>query len=117
MQNIESQIQQACIRWVRLEYPRLVVYAIPNGGHRDAVTGAILKAEGVLAGVADIFVAKAIKYHHGLYIEMKAPKGKQAPSQRAFERAVSLEGYQYSLCRSFDDFRAVIKTYLEDVEK
>lgn len=117
MQNIESQIQQACIRWVRLEYPRLIVYAIPNGGHRNPVTGAILKAEGVLAGVADIFVAKANKYHHGLYIEMKAPKGQQAPSQRAFERAVSLEGYQYSLCRSFEDFRGVIKTYLEDVEK
>ena len=116
MKNIESQIQQACISWVRLEYPRLIVYAIPNGGKRDAVTGAILKAEGVLAGVADIFVAKANKYHHGLYIEMKAPKGKQVSSQRAFERAVSLEGYQYSLCRSFDDFRAVIKTYLEDVE-
>lgn len=116
MKNIESQIQQACIRWVRLEYPRLIVYAIPNGGKRDAVTGAILKAEGVLAGVADIFVAKANKYHHGLYIEMKAPKGKQVSSQRAFERAVSLEGYQYSLCRSFEDFRAVIKTYLEDVE-
>lgn len=117
MQNIESQIQQACMRWVRLEYPRLVVYAIPNGGHRNPVTGAILKAEGVLAGVADIFVAKANKYHHGLYIEMKAPKGRQSTSQRAFERAVSLEGYQYSLCRSFEDFRGVIKTYLEDVEK
>ena len=113
MQNVESQIQQACIRWVRLEYPRLIVYAIPNGGHRNAVTGAILKAEGVLAGVAGIFVAKA----NGLYIEMKTPKGKQAPSQRAFERAVSLEGYQYALCRSFEDFRGVIKTYLEDVEK
>lgn len=113
MKNIESQIQQACIRWVRLEYPRLVVYAIPNGGHRDAVTGAILKAEGVLAGVADIFVAKANKYHHGLYIEMKTAKGRQADSQRAFEQAVTREGYRYELCRSLEQFVTIIRTYLQ----
>ena len=51
MNNAESRLQQACVRWVRYQYPDLVVYAIPNGGKRNAVTGAILKAEGVLAGV------------------------------------------------------------------
>lgn len=113
MQNIESQIQQACIKWVRYQYPDLIIYAIPNGGHRDAVTGAILKAEGVLAGVADIFVAKANKYHHGLYIEMKTAKGRQADSQRAFEQAVTREGYRYELCRSFEQFVTIIRTYLQ----
>lgn len=117
MNNAESRLQQACIKWVRYQYPDLIIYAIPNGGKRNAVTGAILKAEGVLAGVADLFVAKATPHSHGLYIEMKTDKGRQADSQRAFERAVSLEGYQYSVCRSFEDFRAVIKTYLEDVGK
>lgn len=116
MNNAESRLQQACVRWVRYQYPDVVVYAIPNGGKRNAVTGAILKAEGVLAGVADLFVARACGAWHGLYIEMKTERGRQSESQKAFERAVVGEGYQYSLCRSFDDFREVIKTYLEDVE-
>lgn len=112
MSNQESRLQQACIKWVRYQYPDLIVYAIPNGGKRNAVTGAILKAEGVLAGVADLFVAKAIPHHHGLYIEMKTAKGRQADSQRAFQQAVTREGYRYELCRSFEQFVAIIRTYL-----
>lgn len=113
MTNQESRLQQACIKWVRYQYPDLIIYAIPNGGKRNAVTGAILKAEGVLAGVADLFVAKATKDSHGLYIEMKTAKGRQADSQRAFEEAVTREGYRYELCRSFEQFVAIIRTYLQ----
>lgn len=113
MSNQESRLQQACIKWVRYQYPDLIIYAIPNGGKRNAVTGAILKAEGVLAGVADLFVAKATKDYHGLYIEMKTAKGRQADSQRAFEEAVTREGYRYELCRSFEQFVAIIRTYLQ----
>lgn len=34
-----------------------LLFAIPDGGRRDAVTGAHLKAEGVRAGVPDMFLA------------------------------------------------------------
>ena len=113
MNNAESRLQQACIKWVRYQYPDLIIYAIPNGGKRNAVTGAILKAEGVLAGVADLFVAKATPHHHGLYIEMKTERGRQSESQKAFERAVVGEGYRYAVCRSFEDFEGVVREYLE----
>ena len=59
MRNIESQTQQACVRYFRLQYPRYAgcFFSVPNGGRRDTVTGAILKAEGALAGVADLFLS------------------------------------------------------------
>lgn len=116
MNNAESRLQQACVRWVRYQYPDLVVYAIPNGGKRNAVTGAILKAEGVLAGVADLFVARACGGWHGLYVEMKTERGRQSESQKAFERAVVGEGYRYAVCRSFEDFERVVRGYLADGE-
>lgn len=112
MQNVESRLQQACVRWVRYQYPDLVVYAIPNGGKRNAVTGAILKAEGVLAGVADLFVARACGSYHGLYIEMKTEGGRQSESQKEFERRVVREGYRYAVCRSFEDFEGLVRGYL-----
>lgn len=114
MRNIESRLQQACVRWVRCQYPDLVVYAIPNGGKRNAVTGAILKAEGVLAGVADLFVARACGSYHGLYVEMKTEGGRQSESQRAFESAVVREGYGYAVCRSFDEFVSLINWYVRN---
>lgn len=48
-------------------------FAIPNGGLRDKVTAARLKAEGVKPGVPDIFVPHARHGRYGLFIEMKRP--------------------------------------------
>ena len=47
------------------------VFAIPNGGHRHIKVAAKLKAEGVKAGIPDIFVAVPNSYSAGLFIEMK----------------------------------------------
>lgn len=114
MQNIESKIQQGCVRWFRLQYPRYagLLYAVPNGGARNAVTGANMKAEGVLPGVADLFLSVPNRFYHGLYIEMKQPKGRQQESQRRFQQAVESQGYKYSLCYSLDDFMGVVNDYL-----
>ena len=53
MSNEEHNIQVACVRWFAYQYPELqgLLFAVPNGGRRDAVTGAKLKAEGVITGV------------------------------------------------------------------
>ena len=52
MRNEESKLQQSCITWFRLQYPRLakLLFAVPNGSRRDVVTGAIFKREGVVTG-------------------------------------------------------------------
>ena len=114
MLNIESRIQQGCVRWFRLRYPRYagLLYAIPNGGKRNAVTGAILKAEGALAGVADLFLSVPNATYHGLYIEMKKSGGRQQESQKAFQRAVEGQGYRYALCHSLDEFMAEVEGYM-----
>jgi hypothetical protein len=66
----ESQEQRAFVRWFRLQYPRVRIFAIPNGGNRDAITGAIMQAEGVCKGVPDLYIPE---WH--LWIEMKRIKG------------------------------------------
>ena len=42
----EHRIQCTCVRWFSLQYPRLDgrLFAVPNGGRRDAVTAAKLRA-------------------------------------------------------------------------
>ena len=55
MKHNESTQQTKCVKWFRTYYPDYVLFAVPNGGNRSAITGAILKAEGVMPGVADLF--------------------------------------------------------------
>ena len=114
MRDIEHQTQCACVRWFRYQYPNLamLLYAIPNGGARDRVTGAKLKAEGVVAGVADLFLSIPNLQYHGLYIEMKTAKGVQSQSQKIFQQRVEAMGYRYAVVRSFDQFLAEIREYL-----
>ena len=112
MKNIESKIQIACVSWFRLQYPKVKLFAIPNGGNRNAITGAIMKKEGVLAGVADLLVLKASKGYHGLFIEMKAPKGRQQDSQKEFETYCIEHHYKYIVCYSLEQFINEVKKYL-----
>lgn len=116
MLNIESRIQQGCVRWFRLQYPKYagLLYAIPNGGARNQITGAILKAEGVRSGVADLFLSIPNREYHGLYIEMKKPKGRQQESQKQFQHEVEEQGYRYAICYSLDEFMELVNEYLSN---
>jgi hypothetical protein len=71
-----------------------------------------MKAEGVLKGVADLFLAMPSGMYHGLFIEMKTGKGRQTPSQTDFEKRATMSGYGYVICRSFDEFMNEIKNYI-----
>ncbi len=101
------------MRWFRLAHPRLLLYAVPNGGQRNAIVAAKLKAEGVLAGVPDLFLAVPSGTAHGLYIEMKnGKKGVVSESQRTVMAALKAQGYATAVCRSFDEFRTTVDEYL-----
>lgn len=111
----ESQLQSNLVKWFRLKYPEHVIYAIPNGGKRSVITAAIMKSEGVLAGVADLFLMQPNKDYHGLYIEVKTEKGKQSPYQKEFERKAKQKGYHYQLCRNFEEFQEIVTNYLSNL--
>jgi hypothetical protein len=110
----ESQIQQQMVKWFGYKYPEYTLFAIPNGHKRNAITGAILKREGVVAGVADLFLMKANQKYNGLWVEVKTDKGKQSESQKEFERKALREGYKYVICKSIDQFVNEVETYIND---
>ena len=93
-----------------------LLFAVPNGGARSAITGAILKAEGVTKGVSDLILLVPNHQYHALCIEMKAPKGRQSPSQIAWQAAVERKGYKYVVCHSLDEFMREIINYLNVID-
>ena len=61
MKDLEHRLQCACVRWFAYQHPELkgTLFAVPNGGQRNALVAAKLKDEGVTAGVADLLVQLA----------------------------------------------------------
>lgn len=114
MRHEESTLQIGCVRWFRYQYPKLTLFAIPNGGNRNLITAMTMKREGVLAGVADLFLAYPSKGYHGLWIEMKTAKGRQSPEQKQFQFLMECNGYKYVVCRSFQEFKEEIEKYIQD---
>lgn len=115
----EHLLQCRCVRWFRLQHPRLAhaLFAVPNGGRRDKLTGAKLKEEGVLAGVADLILLKRTARHGALLIEMKTPTGRQSTAQREWERLITQGGeYRYVVCRTLDEFINEVSRYLREDE-
>lgn len=105
----------ACVKWFRREYPTLYkrLFAVPNGGRRDATTGARLKAEGVIAGVADLILLVPCKGYGALLVEMKTAKGRQSKAQKQWQKDTTGKGeYRYVVCHSKDDFKKAVKEYL-----
>mgnify|MGYP006865007057 CR=1 FL=1 len=74
----EHEEQREFVSWFRKNYDPVRIFAIPNGGHRSKTQGMKLKAEGVSAGVPDLYVPE-----WRLWIEMKRiTGGTVAPKQR-----------------------------------
>lgn len=110
--------QAALIRWAGYQtgkYPALyLLYAIPNGGHRSAITGARLKKEGVRKGVPDLHLPVARHGCHGLWIEMKSAKGRTTPDQRRWIADLVEQGHRVAVCHSWEEAAVIISRYLED---
>lgn len=113
--HIESSIQRQCVAWFRLQYPRyaLLLVANANGGKRSPIEAAIMKGEGVTAGVSDLTLYLPNEEYHGLLIEMKTAKGRQSEHQKLWQREVEKAGYKYVVCRSLDDFQTTIREYVK----
>ena len=89
-----------------------LLHAIPNGGHRNKITAAKLKAEGVKPGVPDICLPVARGEYHGLYIELKTRKGKLSPRQQTWLADLNNEGFKSLICRGWVAARQEIEHYL-----
>ena len=113
MRNEEHNIQVACVRWFRLQYRNRLIFAIPNGGARSIVTGAMLKAEGATKGVPDLLIPEPHGEFHGFFVEMKTAKGTIKAEQKEMMRMLEERGYRCAVCRSFDDFRSIVAGYFK----
>jgi hypothetical protein len=100
------------------------LHAIHNQGHGDKVRGSIAKAEGVKAGVFDIFLPVPTSkrniiqvngwfHYHGLYIELKR-KGAGKPSQEQLDFLADMRqaGYSAYICHGWEAARDCILEYL-----
>lgn len=112
----EDNEQATLFEWAAY-YPQLKwMFAIPNGGNRNAREAARLVKQGVKPGVNDILLPVPQEDYHGLFIEMKRTV-KQGPSrvtpdQKEFQQAMTANGYKTVVCYGADEAIHAIRVYM-----
>jgi len=94
------------------------VHAIPNGGHRHISVAKAMKAEGLKAGVWDIFVPFQRGSYHGMYIEMKYGNNHLTTNQKRFMQDLG-NAYDWRICYCAIEAAQAIGEYLgiEELER
>lgn len=133
MKKHEDNIQKAVIAWARWQslthlgiYGKLSHYLhhSPNGGYRSKAEGANFKLMGVQAGFPDLFLFIPKGGYHGLFLELKTPKGKTATgksrqagrlsdSQETMIERLNAMGYRAVVCYGYDETVQTLKDYLD----
>jgi hypothetical protein len=118
--NRGEEIEQArVIKWSHKVAVRDLMPALrwlhhsPNGGKRDAFTGAQMKALGVKAGFPDLILPVSNQsFTPGLVIEMKSATGSTSPEQKEWLAHFEAQGWAIRVARSAQEARTHLCQYL-----
>ena len=111
----ETQEQKQLIQWCRTDARFQFLFHIPNesvGG-----SGWIIRNRqmGVKAGVPDLFYPVPLQGYHGMFIEMKAGKGKTSPEQKKWLIALETMGYKCVVAHGWEEAKKALEDYVNGV--
>lgn len=117
----EALEQKVFISKIKSWHPEIYEYlfAIPNGGKRNAFEANNLKLEGVKAGVSDLFLALPINGYPGLWIELKQKdksKAKLTKEQKEWLERMDKVGYATAVAYGCDDAYEKLIGYIQQGE-
>ena len=113
----EHSEQVALFEWAAWQVnlgvePLRWMFAIPNGELRKPSVAGRLKAEGVKAGVSDIYLPYPAQGYHGLFVEMKVKPNKPTPAQCQWLDWFNSQGYLAKVAYGFDEAKEILCEYL-----
>lgn len=117
MRHEEDDHQKALFEWAQLATVGGIrvgdyLYASANGGKRNIKEAARMKAQGVKAGVSDLHLPIARGGFIGLWIELKAPKGKASQLQIDWVNKMAEQGHMALFCYGWTAAKQTITDYL-----
>ena len=114
-----EEIEQArVIKWSHKVAVRDLMPALrwlhhsPNGGNRDALAGAQMKALGTKRGFPDLILPARSRGNPGLIIEMKSATGSTSPEQKEWLAHFKEQGWRVEVARSAQEARTILCSYL-----
>ena len=108
----EDALQAAVVKFFAFQYPEFagLLFAVPNGGQRNAREGARLKQGGVIPGVSDLILL--VPRPHILLLELKIKGGKVSDAQKSWLAKAAGQGHATVVAYDFNAARAAIMAHI-----
>ncbi len=109
-----SEDVEQIIAVAELKRRSIPLHHSPNGGRRDIAEAAKFKRMGVSPGFPDLFIPRARKGYHGLYIELKKVGGGNGLSkaQEVWRDLLIAEGYAWYQANGAAECIKIVLEYL-----
>jgi len=105
----EHSEQVGFINWFRVQYPRVLIFAIPNGEKRSISVAKRLKAEGVVRGIPDLYIPE-----WNVWVEMKrVTGGRLSPDQKGIITYLENIGHKVIVGKGAGDASKQVLEYLK----
>jgi len=109
----EHDEQRGLVNWFRGRFPDVLIFAIPNGEKRSINVAKRLKAEGVVAGIPDLYVPQ-----WNLWIEMKRQSGgRLSPEQKAMIEYLKCIGHTVIVGKGAADASSQVLGFLSSLSE
>ena len=105
----EHSEQVGFVNWFRAKYPKVLIFAIPNGEKRSISVATRLKAEGVTRGIPDLYIPSC-----NLWVEMKRfTGGRLSPDQKKIISYLESVGHTVIVGKGAGDASKQVLEFLE----
>ena len=103
---LEHDEQRAFVKWFHAQFPKVLIFAVPNAAMRDYKLAAYLRAEGMFAGIPDIHIPE-----WRTVIEFKRQKGSTISTEQFWcEAYYKRIGWTHFFGYGFEDARQKVLT-------
>jgi len=113
MKHPEQDLQRACVKWFKIQYPNILIFHPANGGFRTKIEAAIMKGIGVMPGIPDLVICHNNGESGALFVEMKSGNGKLSDKQKEVIKWLRSNKYECEVCNSLDDFINIVNIYIK----
>ena len=114
----EQNIQSSLVRWMKSQYPKMLLTASAGGLHTSKTQAIKMKHAGYTKGCPDMMIFEPRGGYFGLFIELKRPGNKATPEQILFIENLRLRNYHALVCTGLDEAMESISKYMAlDVTK
>ena len=104
----ETSLQKAVIKLWRMNgVPGSILAHIPNGERRDEITGARLKAMGVMPGMPDLLAGS--EKEKIFFVELKKKGGRLSPAQKLVHELLQTIGIEVYVLDELEDVVSLLR--------